>query len=78
MGDTVSPGSLLQTTAPSSLVRINSDISDKIVYVTGNPSGLLVVNVGSQIAYDPSAKKIFMGKAPNDQIWVQLGSRQFT
>ena len=78
MGDTVSPGSLLQTTAPSSLARMNSDTSDKIVYVIGNPSGLLVVNIGSQIAYDNSAKKLYMGKAPNDQIWVQLGSRTFT
>lgn len=73
-----SMGSGLQATFPSSLFRMNSDITDKIVYVTGNPSGNMVVNCGSQIAYDNSAKKFYMGKVVNDVIWVQLGSRSFT
>lgn len=78
MGDTISPGSLLTSPAPSSLVSINSDIPHNIIYVNGNPSGLLVVNLGSQIAYDPSAKKLYIAKTTNDQIWLQLGSRQYT
>jgi len=49
----------------------------RLTEIAGNPSGLLAVQCGSDLAFDSVNGKFYMGKAANDEIWIQLGSVSF-
>lgn len=46
--------------------------SNEIMILAGDPSDVLTVQVGSQVAFD--ATTYYMGLAQNGSTWVKLGS----
>ena len=40
----------------------------------GTPNNVLVVNIGSQIAWDQVGGSLYMGLAQNGSTWIALGS----
>ena len=47
-----------------------------MMYVGGNPSGLLTVGVGSTVAFDTDNRKYYMYKSSTT--WIELGSVEFS
>ena len=81
MADSTTTGSALAGTIPGGLragfgqrTTAVKDMTDKVLFVYGNPLDVITVSVGSQLAYDVENNDIYIGKAQTGSEWVRLGS----
>jgi len=50
------------------------DMTDKVLFIYGNPKNVLTVSIGSQLAYDVENADVYCGLAQNGSTWNRLGS----
>ena len=52
----------------------NSEYTDKVLIVYGNPKDVVTANVGSQVAFDIENNDVYIAIAQNGSGWNRLGS----
>lgn len=79
--DKTTTGSAMAGTVPGGLrrgfgqrVSAVADMTDKVIFVFGDPNDVVTVSVGSQLAYDVENQDIYVGLGQNGSEWNRLGS----
>ena len=67
-------GGLKKGMSQGAAMNTPRDMTDKILFVFGNPKNVLTVSIGSQLVYDTESADIYMGLAQNGSTWNRLGS----
>lgn len=50
------------------------EATDKIIFVYGNPNGVVTANAGSQLVYDIETPDVYIADAIGGTTWNRLGS----
>jgi len=81
MADSTTTGSAMAGTMPGGLrtgfgQRTNAtrDMTDKVLFVYGNPQDVVTASIGSQLAYDVEGPDVYMATTQAGSEWNRLGS----
>lgn len=81
MADSTTTGSAMAGTIPGGLVSgfgqrttASQMMTDKVIFVYGDPKNVITVSIGSQLAYDVENNNVHIGLLQNGSEWNRLGS----
>ena len=68
------PGGLVRGMSQGAAMNTPRNMTDKVLFVYGNPKNVVTASVGSQLAYDVENADVYCAIAQNGSNWNRLGS----